>query len=333
MPKVELHLHLDGSLRIATAVGLARQSHRGATSYSEMFDLLVPARRLKSQKELLRAFEVPVALLQTPNALALAASELVRDKAADGVVYGEIRWAPLLHTANGLSVPDVIECVAEAVRIAADASGTAFRLIIVGVRSHTPEQNELVAAAAVEARHLGVVAFDIAGDEATFPDLSQHAAACQTAIDGSLHLTVHSGELTDGGVGLMSALKLPVTRIAHGVSAPSNPRVLRILEERKIALDMCPSSNVQAASVRSISEHPAVELHRRGIRVTISTDDTTLSDVLLSDEYFSLWRYCGADLEELWAMNRIAAEVAFCDERTRVTILERLDQWEQSVPF
>jgi adenosine deaminase len=333
MPKVELPLHLDGSMRVSTALDLARRHGvEGPRTFRTMYDALVPDAKLASQRELLAAFGWPVALLQSAEALRRAATELVVDKHHDGVVYIEIKWAPTLHLEDGLDLDDVIGAVSDGARAGESATGCVARLVPVLVRSDPADVNRDVVAAAARARHRGVVGIDVAGDEQAYPLRRDHGDVLASAAAAGLGITVHCGELQDGGHGIRAALEIPLRRIEHGANVRPGSSLVTTLIERGITLDMCPTSNVQAATVATLSEHPIVALHRQGLAVTISTDDPTISAITQTDEMWNVWRWCGASVQELWAMNRAAADAAFADESTRRQLLERLDAWERTVP-
>src|SRR5512144_1855130 len=171
MPKAELHLHLDGSVRVATALELATSRGVDApTTWDGMFDALVAPERCRDQAELLERFDLPIALMQDAEALERIAYELVESKAADGVRYIEVRWGPLLHVARGLSLVDGIAAVAAGAREAATRTGTVVRLICTALRSHDPVANVGLAETAARFRDRGLTGWDLAGPEAAFPD-------------------------------------------------------------------------------------------------------------------------------------------------------------------
>jgi adenosine deaminase len=283
LPKAELHQHLDGALRPATAVELAAEAGIPLPADEARSRLVAPA-RCRDQAELLTYFDLPISLLQTADALQRAARELVEELAADGVRYGEIRWAPRLHLERGLAVPAVIEAVMAGVAEATGRLGTdapLVALIVTAMRSHPPGANVTLARTAAD---IGppVVGFDLAGPEATYP-APPHAAAFRAAEEGGLSLTAHAGEVP-GADRIREALALGVKRIAHGVTAADDPEVLSLVRERDVTLDLCPTSNVQAGIVASLETHPLARLHRAGVSVTLSTDDRTVSDTTLTDE-------------------------------------------------
>jgi adenosine deaminase len=283
LPKAELHQHLDGSLRPETAVELAAEIGMQLSLEEARSRMIAPARS-RDQAELLGFFDLPIALLQTHEALERAARELVEDLAADGITYGEIRWAPRLHLDRGLAVRDVIEAVATGVASAAALNGPGtpiIGLIATAMRSHPPAANaELARAAADFGRP--VIGFDLAGPEATWP-APPHAIAFVAAREGGLGLTAHAGEVA-GPQRVREVLDFGVRRVAHGVTAAEDGSLLDQLRARDITLDLCPTSNVQAGIVERLSDHPLATLHRAGVSVTISTDDRTVTGTSLSEE-------------------------------------------------
>jgi adenosine deaminase len=283
LPKAELHQHLDGSVRPETAVELAAQTG-SAITLEEAVARLVGPPRCRDQAELLRFFDLPIALLQTAASLQRVTSELIESMADDGLTYAEIRWAPRLHLERGLSVNDVIEAVATGIGGAASRLGprTPFiGLIVTAMRSHPPGANVELARVAA-AFGPPVIGFDLAGPEAEYP-APPHAAAFVAAAAGGLALTAHAGEVP-GPERIREALALGVRRIAHGVTAAGDPDVLALVRQRDVTLDLCPTSNVQTGIVADLAAHPLAALHRAGVSVTLSTDDRTVSATTLTEE-------------------------------------------------
>jgi adenosine deaminase len=332
MPKAELHLHLDGSVRVATALELARSRGIDApTTWRGMFDALVAPMPCADQAELLRAFDLPIALMQDAEALERITAELVESKAAEGVRYVEIRWGPLLHAARGLSLEDGIEAVVHGAEQAGARTGTVVRLIATALRSHDPTDNARLAEAASRFHERGLTGWDLAGPEAAFPDPLTHARAFEIARAGGLRITVHAGEW-GGAAQVRRALAVGPERIAHGEAASDDPSLVEELRARQVTLDLCPTSNVQAGIVPSLAEHALVRLHRAGAPVTLSTDDTTVSDVSLTEEYERAVGEIGLTLPELWAIDRFALDVAFADEATLAPLRREFDAWAARIP-
>jgi adenosine deaminase len=333
MPKAELHLHLDGSLRVDTALDIARSRHVEAPmTFAGMRDVLVGPEQCDDQADLLRAFDLPIALLQDAEALERVAGDLVADKAADNVRYMEIRWAPLLHVASGLTGRAVVEAVWRGAHAAARRHGVEVRLIATLMRSHAAQTNlDFVLDMVQEGPPDGLVAVDLAGPEERFPDPERHRGAIDMARDLGLHVTLHAGEW--GGAGqVRRALGLEPERIAHGPLAIDDPALVRELVEREVWLDLCLTSNIQARIVPTFEEHPLRRLHQAGVRVTLSTDDLTVSDVSLSEEYARAVEQLGVTLPELWAIDTAAIEAAFCGSGTREALRESFLAWGSGIP-
>jgi adenosine deaminase len=332
MPKAELHLHLDGSLLVDTALELARTRDVDAPGdWAGMYARLTAPERCADQAELLRAFELPIALMQDAEALERIAFELVVTKAADRVRYVEIRWGPLLHVARGLPLADGIAAVCRGARAGSERTGTVVRLICTALRSHDPADNVALAETAARFRDDGLTGWDLAGPEAAHPDPLAHGRAFDAARAGGLRITLHAGEW-GGAAQVRRALALDPERIAHGPDAADDAALCRELEDRGIALDLCPTSNVQAGIVASVAAHPLARLHRAGVPVTLSTDDLTVSDITLSEEYARATQRIGLSLPELWAIDRRALDVAFADEPVLAPLRSEFDAWAGGIP-
>lgn len=332
MPKAELHLHLDGGLRIETALDLARTRGVDAPRTQEgMRAALVAPERCGSQAELLRAFDLPVALLQDAEGLERAARELVEDKAADRVRYLEIRWAPALHTAGGLRLDQVMAAVCTGAANGAARSGSTVRVLCTAMRSHEPAANVRLAEVAGRFRDRGLTGFDVAGPEERYPDAAAHREALDAARAAGLLVTIHAGEW-GGAAQVRAALALDPSRIAHGPGAVDDPQLCASLRSRGVTLDLCPTSNVQAGIVPSVAAHPLATLYRRGVPVTLSVDDPTVADLTLGEEYRRAVVEIGLSLAELWAIDRHALAVAFAAEADLAPLRDEFEAWGATVP-
>jgi adenosine deaminase len=294
--------------------------------------VLVGPEQSEDQAALLLAFDLPIALMQDTEALERTASDLVEDKAFDHVRYMEIRWAPLLHTARGLDGRKVVEAVARGAAAAGRRHDVEVRLIATLMRSHEPEAN-LAFMRDLEARGIpdGLVAVDLAGQEAAHPDPLRHRDALDVARAIGLHVTLHAGEW-GGAAQVRRALAVDPERIAHGPLAIDDADLVRELVARGTWLDLCPTSNRQAGIVPSIEAHPLRRLLQAGVRVTLNTDDLTVSDVTLSEEYVRAVERIGLTLPELWAMDLAALDAAFCDEPTRARLRTAFRAWGANIP-
>ena len=356
MPKAELHLHLDGSLRPATALVLARERGLGdGLDLAGMRERLAGPAHPTDQAELLRAFDLPIAIMQDAESLRRITAELVEDVASDGTRYAEIRWAPALHVSRGLSLSDGIAAVVrgahDGVSVvasagvgpvggpgqatpAAHAPSIVVRLIAVGMRSHDPRENRRVAESAAAFAGEWLTGFDIAGPEAAYPDAVAHRPAIEAARSAGLGISIHAGEW-GGAPQVRRALELDPARIAHGAPAIDDPDLVSELRARGVTLDVCPSSNVQAGMYARLADHPLPRLVRAGAPVTLSTDDRTVTGLTLVDEYRNAVDVLGLTPPELWAIDRHANEVAFLahDEPLRGSLLREFDAFADGEPL
>ena len=332
MPKAELHLHLDGSLRVDTAIDIARSRGVDAPmTWADMSSVLVGPPRSPNQADLLRTFDLPIALMQDADALERIAAELVEDKAADNVRYMEIRWGPLLHVAGGLTLAQGIDAVVAGAARAARATGSTVRLICTAIRSHDSEANVVLAETAAGFLDRGLTGWDLAGPEARFPDPMTNVRAYDAGRAGGLRITIHAGEW-GGAAQVRRALAMNPERIAHGPGAADDPSLMAELRDRGVCLDLCPTSNAQATIVPSVADHPLARLHRAGNPVTLNTDGLTVNDLTLSEEYQNAIERIGLSLPELWAIDRFALDVAFADEATLVPLRAAFDAWAVGIP-
>ncbi len=335
LPKAELHLHLDGSLRPATAVELARERGIAAPrGVAEMRRRLVAPMPCPDQARLLDAFALPVSLLQDGAALERVASELVEDLAAEGTTYAEIRWAPTLHMERGLALRDGIGAVVRGARAAARTRGVTVRLIAVILRTHDVERAVAMAHAASAFAGDGVAGIDLAGREAAAPDPLPFLPAFGIARAAGLGVTCHAAEW-GGPAQVRRALALEPDRIAHGAASAEDPALVAELRARGITLDLCPTSNRQAGLYPALAHHPLVRLHRAGVAVTLSTDDRTVSDLTLTREIGRAIGRLGATFPEIVAMTRTALRAAFLadDEPERARLLAALEAFAAGEPL
>ncbi len=338
-PKVLLHDHLDGGLRPQTVIELADETGYGGLPTEDPDALaawfLAGADR-KSLELYLEGFDQTVAVMQTPDAIARVAAECVEDLAADGIVYAEVRYAPEHSTAQGLSMDAVMEAwlagFATGMARAADAGTPIVVRALVTAMRQTDRSRE-VAAVALRFRDTGVVGFDLAGPEAGFPAID-HAPAFQAIRDASFRATCHAGEAA-GLFSISDALgACSADRIGHGVRLADDlfdeggetrlGRVARDVLDRRIPLEICPSSNVHTGAVPSIPEHPVERFRRLGIAVTVNTDNRLMSGVTVSSEMATLSATFGIGLEEMRAMTIAAIDGSFAPYEERMRILHEV---------
>jgi adenosine deaminase len=327
LPKIELHCHLDASVRVETVREIA---HETGVRYSEpLRDALVVTDQCVDLADYLRRIELAVEAMQRPQDLKRIATEAVEDIAADGVIYAELRFAPQLHLRRGMDMQQVLDSVSAGLREGGRLFGVEVGLIVCCLRHEPPELSRKVAELAV-ANTDKVCALDIAGDEARYP-AAPHAEAFRMAREAGLRRTVHAGEAA-GGESVVEALRvLHAERIGHGVRLESSAEAFREVKTRGIPVEMCPTSNVQTNAVASLRGHPIDRLLRQDVKVTVSTDGRVTSDSTLTGEFDKLARQFAWSLDEFWQCQRNAAEGAFTTPETRQKLLARLEEAERMV--
>ena len=335
-PKSLLHDHLDGGLRPATVVDLAREfGYRGLPT-TDVDDLATWFRRGADRKSLelyLETFAHTVGVLQERDAIVRGAAECAEDLAADGVVYAEVRYAPELSTEKGLTLDEVVEANLEGFRLGSQRAGASGHSIVMKVLVTAMRQaarSVEVAECAIRWRDAGVVGFDIAGPEAGYRP-TRHLEAFDKVRHENFHITIHAGE----GFGLPSiweALQFcGAERLGHGVRIVDDitvhgdgsvemGRLAAFVRDRRVPLEMCPTSNVHSGAASSIAEHPFDLLRRLRFRVTVNTDNRLMSNVSVSSEFQTLDEAFGLGLGEMeWlTINAMKSAFAPFDERLRV---------------
>lgn len=316
--KVELHLHLDCSLSYAVVARLAP-----AISREEFYAEFVAPPQCSSLADFLTRAPRGFQLMQSEDSLRLVVEDVFEQLAADGVIYAEIRFAPLLHLSGGLTPERVVAIVDRATERCIRAMGIEARLILCTLRHYEREQSLLTAELVEQFKGSRVVALDIAGDEAGF-SIDAHVPAYRYAIERGLHRTAHAGEAR-GAESVWETLRaFEPSRIGHGVHSAEDASLVEHLRRERIHLEVCPSSNVQTRTCLAYGEHPVDALRRAGVSLSISTDTRTITNVTLEQEYARLRETFGWGDAELLDCNREALRAAFVDEATRAKLMERL---------
>jgi adenosine deaminase len=323
LPKAELHCHLDGSLRASTLVELAREYGKPlpGTTVEEVADHMI-VRDARDLDDYLKRFTITLSVMQRADALERIAYELVMDAAADGVRYIEIRYAPVLCTREGLSMAQAVEAPLRGIERATRECGTAARLIICGLRHLDPFVSMELAELAVAFRDKGVVGFDLAGGERGHP-ARLHAEAFARARRHDLAVTVHAGE-GDGAESVRQAVHdCGANRIGHATRLSEDERLTEYVNDRRIALEICLTSNVQTHAVTGYGAHPLRAYFDRGMNVVLNTDNRMMSGVTLTDEYAHAAGSLGFTKAELGqiALNGFAS--AFLPWEERRALVER----------
>jgi adenosine deaminase len=318
LPKIELHLHLDCSLSYSVVSRLDSSVTLG--QYEREF--IAPPLCTSLADYLTRAprgFQ----LMQDEAAMRLVVEDLFEQLAGDGVVYAEIRFAPLLQTGRGLRPEAVVAAVDRATETCIRSTGIEARLILCTLRHFSAAQGLETSRLVEDFRGSRVAALDLAGDEKSFA-VDAHVPAFRHAIEHGLSRTAHAGEAS-GAESVWETLRaFQPSRIGHGVRSAEDASLLDHLRAEKIHLEICPSSNVQTRAVPSYAAHPVDSLYRSGVPLGISTDARTITNISLSGEYGRLRDHFGWGPNEFLACNLEALRAAFVEDSVKHSLSQKL---------
>jgi adenosine deaminase len=319
LPKADIHLHLEGAIRPATAVDLARQN--GVDFPFADAEALDAALHYDSFLRFLEMFQVVNSCLTKPADFERISRELVLDLAADNVRYAEVRYSPMHPMRRGLAFDDVTAAVIEGLRQGSSDTGLKLALIC-GLTRQWDACLECAGLAAKWAGR-GVDAIDLGGDEAGFP-AEGFVEVYRLARDSGLGITAHAGEAA-GPESVWAAVKLlGVKRIGHGIRAIEDADLVRFLRDEGTTLEVCPTSNVKTGVVASYAEHPLRRLHEAGVRVTLNSDDPAMFQSCIGCEYEVAERELGFSPAELRQLTRNAVEAGFCQPEVKKQLLEEI---------
>ena len=317
LPKVELHLHLDCSMSFESVRALVPEM----TPERYRAEFLAP-KKCKSLVDYFRYLGPPLALLQTREALRIQTLDLMRQLAADNVIYAEMRFAPHLHRQTGLTTDEVVEIVLAALQEGRARYPVEARLILCTLRPEDTASGLDLVRIADKYRDQGVGGFDLAGDEAGYP-LDKHIPVFRAARDKGLNTTAHAGEAVGAHSVREVIEQLGTRRVGHGMRSIEDPSVIELIVANNVHLEVCPSCNVQIDVFDRYEDHPVDRLRRLGISVGINTDARGPTDLTLTDEYERMQHTFGWGLGEFRAANRNALAVAFIPPDVRQELLAR----------
>jgi len=300
LPKTDLHVHLDGSLRLQTMLDLAEDQgiQLPANTPADLAAALHCGEHTGSLVEYLKAFDITLQVLQTEEALYRVAYELAEDAAAENVRYIEVRYSPMLHTRGGLRLTTVVEAVLAGLWEAQKDHGIVANIILCGIRNISPESSVEMAQLAVAYKNRGVVAFDLAGAEYDHP-AKHHVKAFKLVHNNNIAVTIHAGEAY-GPASVHQAIHVcGAHRIGHGCRLREDGDLLHYVNDHRIALECCPSSNVQTGAVRDLRTHPLKLYHDLGLRVTVNTDNRLITNTSVSRELWLCHTQMGLDQQDI----------------------------------
>jgi len=322
IPKADIHLHLDGSVRPETILDLAQEQgiDLGTDDKDELIARVMPDENCESLEEYLQAFGITCSVMGTADALYRVAYELVEDCANDQHTYLEVRWATRVLPL-GLTPQQMVEAVWSGLRDAGEKYNVVARQILCGMRHEDPKYGIETAELAVQSKHLGVVAYDIAGAEAPFPP-SLHQESFKIAANGLLRTTCHAGEAAGPDFIRQAIIDAGSERIGHGTHLFEDPALLDYVVDRQIPIEVCLTSNVQTKATQSFEAHPLRTYLDRGAKVVLCTDNRTVSGVSLADEFHRAHQYHKVTVDELRTLTASAFESAFLPLEERLALRE-----------
>lgn len=308
LPKVELHIHLDGSIRPSTAAYLLNKG------IDDVSNNMIASDKCEDLNEYLTKFDYPEKILQTKENLERVAYELALDLKKDNVIYAEIRFAPLKHIKEGLTLDSVVDSVLDGL----SRVNIKTNLILCMMRNDTYSDNLKVIELASKYLNKGVCGIDLAGAEALYKT-SSFKELFVMAKKYNIPFTIHSGE-ADGYDSILAAINFGATRIGHGIRAIEYDDLINLIIDNNILLEVCPTSNVQTNAVDKYTDHPIKKLIDKGVNVSINTDNRTVSNISLNLEYKKLQESFGFTKELFIKTNLNAIEHAFVslDEKAKL---------------
>lgn len=330
LPKAELHCHLDGSLPVYTVRKLGEQAGLVLPETEEGLAaaLTVPA-DCRSLKEYLDCFSLPISCLQTYDALYAAAYDTAKTAFEEGTVYLELRFAPAFSVHEGFTQEDVVRAVRDGLKKAEADLGMHTGILLCGMRHFEPEKNLEIPVLAEKFLGDGVCGIDLAGDEKTYPP-ELHSKMFSLASEMEIPFTIHAGEC-HSAENVRTCVLMGARRIGHGIAMAGAESIETLCRERGIAVEMCPTSNFQTKAVEKKSDYPVRRFLDQGIRVTVSTDNRTVSGTSMTEELFLLHSQFGVTKEEILQITENSVLAAFAEEKVKQELLGRLAEFRKGL--
>ncbi|MEI7635354.1 MAG: adenosine deaminase [bacterium] len=323
LPKTDLHCHLDGSLRQETILELAekRKILLPAGDPDNLRNLVVSGGNVHHLADYLKAFEITLSVMQDEEALFRIAYELVEDCAAENVRYIEVRYSPILHTRNGMRLTHIVDAVIDGLALGEKRFNVKTGVIICGMRNINPETSYRLAELAIAYKNRGVVAFDLAGAEEDYP-AKKHKDAFFLILRNNINCTLHAGE-SYGPESIHQAVHYcGAHRIGHGTRLKEDGDLLNYINDHRIPLEICLTSNIQTRVASDFSEHPLRFYYDYGLRTTINTDNRLMSDTNVTRELYRAHKHLGFSLTEICDLIVFGFKSAFMPHRSKVKMLK-----------
>ncbi|MBY6196130.1 adenosine deaminase [Vibrio hangzhouensis] len=322
LPKIDLHCHLDGSVRPETIVELAAQQNieLPSSDVNVIRDMMIAPETCPNLIEYLKRFDLPLSVMQTEDALERIAFEVYEDAALENVKYMEVRFGPLLHREKGLTIEQIIGAVVRGMKRAETAHGIKGNIILSLLRHMPTDEIKDVLDAGAEFLGKGVAAFDLAGGE-ELGFCERFIPSAQYAKEKGFHVTIHAGEQGEGQNVYDAITMLGAERVGHGIHIATHEQAFAVVHDKQVALETCPSSNVQTKAVENMQVHPIEDFRRRGIPVTINTDNRTVSNTTMTKEVQIVIEQFNLSEEDYLHIYRNSVNAAFTDKETKEQLL------------
>lgn len=310
--KIELHLHLDGSVSLSLASKLSNLSIENCR------EKMVASLVCHDLSEYLTKFKLPISLMQTKENLKLIAADLVNRLEKENVIYAEIRFAPIFHTKEGLTIEEIVESVLEGLK---ENRNVKTNLILCLMRGSDKKDNLKTIEVASKYLNKGVCALDLAGDEKKFK-LREYKDLFLLAKSKNIPFTIHAGEVDIDDMPI--AIDLGVKRIGHGVKSINDKDLIKEIRNKNILLEICPTSNIQTKAFENYKNHPVYIFYRDNINISINTDNMTVSNIDLNQEYLNLINYLNFTITDLKKINENTVNYTFLSCKEKIELIEKL---------
>jgi adenosine deaminase len=332
IPKTELHCHIDGSVRPETLFELAKSNSLLVpfSSIDTSIEYFQVKENCNSLNEYLEKFNFPLRVMQSKENIYRIVMELIEDSKKDGIIYTELRFAPLQHENGNLTAEESIEATLQAMKDGKDKYGVVSKLILCSLRHNSVDDSIKVVNLAKKYISYGVVAVDLAGNESDFPP-ELHKKAFDLAYKSGINITIHAGETGIYQNILKSIDLLHASRIGHGIYAYMDSKTLEYLIENQVTLEMCPTSNLHTKAINNYIEHPIKTYLKQGINVTLNTDNRTVSNINLIDEYINLISKLNFSLDEVLKLIRNGITSSFVTNECKNLMLNKFNESVKSL--
>jgi len=322
--KVELHLHLDGSIRVETLheLGVSSKVLPQDITLEKVEEMVSIGERDKTLVDYLKKFDLPIAILQTEEALERVSFELVEDLALENTIYAEIRVAPIQHIKKGLTPNLVVESILTGFDRAMEKYDIKVTLLLCAMRHIKEEDNFFLLDLCKRYKKRGVVGLDLAGDEAGFP-VTLFKNFFTKAKRENIPFTIHAGEAR-GCKSIIDAIELGASRLGHGIRAYEDKNALALIKENNICLECCPKSNLDTNAIPNFSEYPIMQYLKDKVEVTLNSDNRRVSNTNFNNEVLLLKKYFEVDSEDILLFNLNAINHAFISDDEKILLRKRL---------